>query len=215
MTLSRLQSEKKPAVENGQCVIKRLRFELGRKANHISIGIVFIFILYYFGRSLLLIFITFFLFFGSAIIIFINRGRKIPVATLMVERFERKNAAFAGCGAFWYMMGSLLLVLFIPDSHEIASAIIALALGDAAATIFGIRNGRHRHFYNSEKTVEGSAAFFIFSLPACILLGWTGAVFAALMAVVESLPLPADDNLTIPAASIIFFEILKVLSHPM
>lgn len=195
--------ENEIAIDNS----KRLRFELGRKVNHVGMGILFIFILFYFGRIPLLYFLIVLLLTGSIIIFLMHRGRRMPIASWMVDRFEREEARFPGYGAFWYVVGSLLLVLSVADPNEIASAVVVLALGDAAATLFGIRNGRHRHRYNPEKTVEGTAAFFIFSLPACIFSGWEGAALAALGAIVESLPLPVDDNLTIPLAAILFFSL--------
>lgn len=186
-----------------------LRFELGRKVSHIFIGFIFIFILFYFGRDVLIDFLIIFLLFGSVIIIAMHRGLRIPVASWMVDRFERKNVRFPGYGAFWYIVGSLLLALFTAGTNQIASAILILALGDAAATIFGLAAGRqrHRHFYNQEKTLEGSVAFFLFSLPAVMLLGWQGVALAALTTVVESLPLPVDDNLSIPLTAAIFFNL--------
>ncbi len=105
------------------------------------------------------------------------------------------------------MIGTLLLALFISDANEIAAAILTLGLGDSAATIFGIR-GVHPLPYNQRKTIEGSFAFLIFSLPSCLLIGWAGIPLALLTAVAESLPVPCDDNLLIPIAAALFFNLL-------
>jgi len=68
--------------------------------------------------------------------------------------------------------------------------------------------GRHPLPYNRRKTLEGSLAFFVFSLPACLFVGWIGIALAAITAIVESLATPVDDNLLTPIAAIIFFIIV-------
>jgi dolichol kinase len=90
---------------------------------------------------------------------------------------------------------------------KITAAILTLSLGDSAATIFGIR-GIHPLPYNRRKTIEGSFAFLIFSLPSCLLVGWAGFPLALVTAVAESLPIPIDDNLLIPITAVLFFIII-------
>jgi dolichol kinase len=182
-------------------------FELRRKLFHFFFGIFLIFILIYSGRKNMIIFLSLFLFFGCIMIVLMRQGRKIPIAYWLEETFERENVRFPGYGAFWYVMGALLLALFLGNANEIAAAIVALAAGDSAATIFGVL-GRHPLPYNQRKTVEGSVAFFVFTLPACMFVGWIGVELAAIAAVVESLDTPVDDNLLIPVAAILFFTVL-------
>jgi dolichol kinase len=178
-------------------------FELRRKLFHLFFGIFLIFILFYSGRRYLTIFLCVFLFFGCIMIVLMQKGRKIPVADWLEEKLERKNVRFPGYGAFWYVVGVLLVSILLTNAHEIAAAIVALAAGDSAATIFGTL-GTHPLPYNLRKTMEGSLAFFVFSLPSCLFVGWIGIVLAAIAAIVESLDTPVDDNLLIPVASIIF-----------
>jgi dolichol kinase len=182
-------------------------FELRRKLFHFFFGLFLIFILIYSGRRNLIIFLSFFLFIGCIMIFMMHQGRKIPIADWFEEKFERENVRFPGYGAFWYVVGTLLLALSLSSANEIAAAIVTLAAGDSAATIFGIR-GRHPLPYNRIKTVEGSFAFFIFSLPACLFVGWIGVALAALAAAAESLSTPVDDNLLIPITTILFFIII-------
>ncbi len=181
-----------------------LSFELRRKLFHFFFGIFLIFILIYSGRISLIIFQSFVLIIGCIMIVLMQKGRNIPIAGWLEETFERENVRFPGYGAFWYVVGTLLLALFLGSTGEIAAAIVALAAGDSAATIFGVR-GRHPLPYNRHKTVEGSVAFFVFTLPACLFVGWIGIVLAALAAVVESQDTPVDDNLLIPITAILFF----------
>ncbi len=182
-------------------------FELRRKLLHSFFGLVLISILLYSGRKNLIAFLGLLLVFGSMIIIWRLQGRKIPVAGWFEETFERKNVRFPGYGAFWYVVGTLLLALFLDDDGEIAAGILTLALGDSASTIFGVI-ARHPLPYNRCKTIEGSLAFFVFALSACLFVGWIGVPLAALTAIVEGLPLPFDDNLTIPVAAALFFIVM-------
>ena len=144
---------------------------------------------------------------GCILIFMMQRGRKIPIADWFEEKFERENVRFPGYGAFWYVAGTLLLALSLGNVNEIAAAIVTLAVGDSAATIFGIR-GRHPLPYNRIKTTEGSVAFFVFSLPAYLFVGWMGVALAATAAAAESLGTPVDDNLLIPITAILFFVII-------
>jgi dolichol kinase len=181
-------------------------FELRRKLFHFFFGLFLIFILIYSGRRNLIIFLSFVLIMGCIMIFTMQQGRKIPIADWFEEKFERENVRFPGYGAFWYVVGTLLLALSLSNAYEIAAAIVALAAGDSAATIFGIR-GRHPLPYNRIKTVEGSVAFFVFSLPACLFVGWMGVALAALATIAESLDTSVDDNLLIPVSAIIYFKL--------
>jgi len=181
-------------------------FELRRKLFHFFFGLFLIFILIYSGRRNLIIFLSFVLIMGCILIFMMRQGRKIPIADWFEEKFERENVRFPGYGAFWYVVGTLLLALSLSSANEIAAAIVTLAAGDSAATIFGIR-GRHPLPYNRIKTVEGSVAFFVFSLPACLFVGWMGVALAALATIAESLDTSVDDNLLIPVSAIICFKL--------
>lgn len=181
-----------------------MNLELRRKLFHSLFGLALIFILFYFGRKILIIYLGLLLLFGSIMIVVRLKGYRIPIAYWFEETFERDNVAFPGYGAFWYVVGTLLMVLSLSNSNEIAAAVLPLALGDSAATIFGIR-GIHPLPYNKRKTVEGSISFLIFSLMSCLFAGWMGIPLAVLTAVAESLPIPIDDNLVIPISAVVFF----------
>ena len=87
-------------------------FELRRKLFHLFFGLFLIFILFYSGRMNLIIFLCAFLFIGCIMIVLMQKGQKIPIADWLEETFERKNVRFAGYGAFWYVVGALLLASF-------------------------------------------------------------------------------------------------------
>lgn len=182
-------------------------FELGRKLVHLFFGLFLIFILMNLGRSILIIFLAIFLAVGSMMIVLISLGWRIPLAQWFENRFEREDVRFPGYGAFWFVVGALLIAVFLQSTDEIAAVLLVLAAGDSAATIFGVL-GKHRLPHNQNKTVEGSAAFFIFSLFASYFVGWTAVGLAALGAAVESLNMPVDDNLLIPMFLIIVLKLI-------
>jgi len=115
-----------------------MNLEPRRKRFHSLFGLVLILILFYFERKILIIFLSLLLLFGSIMIVWRLRGNRIPIADWFEETFERKNVRFPGYGAFWYVVSTLLLALFISNASEITAAILTLSLGYSAATIFGI-----------------------------------------------------------------------------
>jgi dolichol kinase len=186
---------------------ERMSLELRRKLLHSFFGLVMIFIFFYFKRRILIAFLSVLLLFGSIMILWRLQGNRIPIADWFEETFERKNVKFPGYGAFWYVVGTLLLVLSLGEANEIAAAILTLAIGDSAATIFGLK-GVHILPHNKRKTIEGSLAFLVFSLPSCLFVGWIGIPLSVITAIAESLPVPFDDNLMIPIISVLFFVII-------
>jgi dolichol kinase len=182
-------------------------FELRRKLFHLCFGLSLIFILMRLGRENLIIFLILLLTAGCTAIVLIKRGWRIPVAGWFEEKFEREGVRFPGYGAFWFVVGALLIALSLSEADEISASLLVLAAGDSAATIFGVK-GSHRLHHNRHKTFEGSAGFFAFSLSSCIFIGWQGVVLSLLGAMVESVASPVDDNLLIPVASILFFKIV-------
>lgn len=104
---------------------------------------------------------------------------------------------------------ALLLLMFYP--MPAAGGILVLSLSDSVAAFVGVR-GRLR-VPRIGKTVEGCAAMFASSLAILLVLG-VGVVpslaAAAAATVVEALPLPVDDNFTIPVVVAVILEALAV-----
>ena len=128
-------------------------------------------------------------------------------------------------GATFLAAGSLItLVLF---STEIAAlALMFLALGDPVAALVGSRFGRLRtsSFFSfgqarrQSKSLEGTLAFLAVAL-GLVAVFWGAKVFdnywpavlgAVVAAVVESLPLPIDDNFSVPLASAVVMSLIWV-----
>jgi dolichol kinase len=117
----------------------------------------------------------------------------------------RKEEDSTMTGSSYYLIGCLVSVLAFP--REIAvPALLFLSLGDPAATIIGTWRGRVRF---RGKSLEGDLACFAVCLAVAaavnavlhgpsLAVAFTGAVFAAIF---QAMPLPLNDNLTIPVFS--------------
>jgi hypothetical protein len=100
--------------------------------------------------------------------------------------------------------------------------VLTLTLADAAAALVGARHGAHRFGRpGREKSLEGSAAFFLAALPcACVPLrlwpegGWAWTLLlsldlALLLTLVEALSGNGLDNLTMPLAALLLLPTLS------
>jgi uncharacterized protein (TIGR00297 family) len=122
-------------------------------------------------------------------------------------------------GILYYPLSVLLLILCFRTRLDIAAAAWAiLAVGDGMATLVGRRFGRERLPWNREKTWAGTAAFASTGGAGGVLLCWwtqpnvvppaptmfivAAPVAAAIVAaLVETIPVRLDDNLSVPFAA--------------
>lgn len=115
----------------------------------------------------------------------------------MLRIHERKGAM---TGATYYVISAFLCILFFAKTLAIV-CIFFMVLGDLAAALVGRMWGRTRLL--GSKSLEGSAACFIVcAVIALVKLHPVIAIIGALVAtIVEMLPVPIDDNLTVPLVS--------------
>ena len=111
-------------------------------------------------------------------------------------------------GATWVMISSTIVISVFSKNIAIIS-LLFLSIGDTVSGIFGKRFGRLKI---GKKTFEG----FIAGFSSCLLISYfynplafyisaTGAFFGML---IETLPLPFDDNLKIPITSAVAMSLL-------
>jgi dolichol kinase len=117
----------------------------------------------------------------------------------------KKEEQFRPTGTTSLLLASLV-VFSLFEKHIAITALLFVAVGDLAASIIGQKYGKHRFL---KKTLEGSLACLV----ACLLVGMvtaglsdtvnlTMAVYGAFCAtIIEMLPIPADDNFTMPLFS--------------
>jgi len=121
---------------------------------------------------------------------------------------------------FYAISYTCLALLFASKSYVIAAGILPMAYGDAAASMVGQRWGRRKYKLVAQKSLEGSAAMFLFSfisLSAGLVFFSFFYHFVVLAKIVATLAVAAVatavegfspmgfDNLTVPAFSVLVF----------
>ena len=119
------------------------------------------------------------------------------IFTPLLRKHERKGAV---TGATYYLVSAFLCIVFFAKTLAIV-CIFFMVLGDMAAALVGKKWGRTKLL--GPKSLEGSAACFIVCAGiALVQLNPIIAIIGALVAtIVELIPVPIDDNLTVPLIS--------------
>ncbi|MCU1244326.1 MAG: putative rane protein [Acidobacteria bacterium] len=192
------------------------RGELVRKSYHVLGGAVTFVIRYLTPRTLLIASAIVLLWNTSLWFLMPNRGRM----------FWRSNERSRGVptGVILYSISGLLLAIVFFHTKWMTAAISAvLGFGDGLATIIGRLIGGPVLPWNRTKSWAGSAAFVLFgSSSSAAVIAWTlhgsflsalpiGLALASICAAVESLPLPIDDNITVPLAGALSLPLLAML----
>jgi len=142
----------------------------------------------------------------------IGRMRNITIRKFFEKYFDwmlrvkEKKGGFTG--ATWVMIASVVVIGVFPKDIAIL-ALLFMSFGDSFAAIFGIGLGKIKL---GNKTLEGSLACLI----ACLIIGLFfpdinifiklgGAITATF---IELLPIPVDDNFSIPFSSALAMVIL-------
>ena len=99
----------------------------------------------------------------------------------------------------WYTLGILLALALFPRAFALGG-ILVLALADPAASYLGQRWGKRKL---GAGTLEGSTLFALLAFGIlCFFAPWPQALGAALVTtVIEGIPWPVDDNLSVPLAA--------------
>ena len=130
-------------------------------------------------------------------------GKNLPLFTSVTMLAARKSEyqEFVASPLFFALGIALPLVVF-PEPIGYVSITI-LTLGDGVASIFGQKFGNVQIPFNKPKYLEGTVSGFLFAFCGSLLfIHPFGAVTASAVGMlVESLPLPLNDNLTIPMVS--------------
>jgi len=181
------------------------RGEIARKLIHITNLVIPLSYLWIFQNQIIMVGILLF-FTILSIIIEIFRVRNSQVSSFF-ERWlnfmMRENETSGNItGATWVFVGAFLTVLLVPNPYAVLG-LIFLSVGDTVAALIGIgyplvRIGR--------KTLSGTLSGFV----VCVLVGKVIGlpvgdfviIFGAFVAmVVELIPSPVNDNITIPLSA--------------
>ncbi len=181
-----------------------------RESIHVSGVLVPLFSLYVFP-----LFTTAFLIFVLTLLYIASEfarieGLNFPVISSITRRAATKPERHEFVTApIFFATGIMLALLLFPEPTNYASIAI-LALGDGAATVFGRKFGRTVFPFNKSKGIEGTVFGFIFAFLGALLFvsPLEAAIGAAVGMLVEALPTPISDNLTIPLATGLVLMIL-------
>lgn len=185
-----------------------IRNEIYRKGIHLSSLIIPV-LFYFLDRTVALQFLIPFTF----LFIFIDLGRfyNKKIAKLfykifksMLRKHETNHKLKRLNGGSFVMLSATISIFLFPKYIAIASFSI-LTISDTFAALIGRFFGFHKFINN--KTFEGSLTFFLSAIFVILLtpkynylkteylIGFTGAFVGT---IIELLPIPIDDNLTIP-----------------
>ena len=127
----------------------------------------------------------------------------------------------AGYGTVYYAVSLTILALFTfgPLSRPYVGAlgILSMGYGDGVAAIAGQRYGRRKYrMWRTEKSYLGSAAMFLFSYAACLLVllsvgrhaPFPALVLASAATVLEAVTPFELDNLTVPFGVSLLYQLL-------
>ncbi|MEA2090214.1 MAG: hypothetical protein U9O89_05595 [Thermoproteota archaeon] len=149
-------------------------------------------------------FITFLIFLVTFLYVISELARIVgitfPVFTSITTRAAVKLELYEFATAPIFYAFGVMLPLIIFQPHIGYASIVILTLGDGFASLFGKKFGKTLYPFNKAKNIEGSLFGFIFAFlgatffldPATALIGAVAGMF------VECLPMPLNDNLTIP-----------------
>mgnify|MGYP001610795728 CR=1 FL=1 len=174
-----------------------------RQLTHFGVAVATVLVVHFVGFNSSLLLISALFLFGLVLANIKILGGKVKLVDQFLALVDRE-VLIPGQGAMFFAAGILLLLTF-QRPLELALGVIMLhGAGDAFATIVGIRFNSKLP-WNSKKTWQGLVAFIVFGvLAASFFIPLTQAVtYAVILAFVESLALPLDDNVAVPASALI------------
>jgi len=152
----------------------------------------------------------------------LNSPKMNALTLKLFGRVMRREELRSVTGNSFYILGLITIVAFFPRPIVLLS-IAFLAIGDPIAAVVGTLYGRIKLV--GKKSLEGALANFVASwlaayfiaalvmgLPMATVLAvaWVGAICSV---AAELLPLPVDDNFTIPVFSAVFLTLANSVLH--
>lgn len=175
-----------------------MKKEILRQSIHAS-GIFIIFLEKFFEPIILILLCILIIILGE-IILRIDKFRHIFLFSSILRTCRRGKSER---GFIYFFVGVIIALTLFHFNILIANAaIIILALGDSASTVFGKKFGRNPLPLNQKKTFEGSLIFLIVGLAGALTQlplfpSLVGAIFGAIAEAYS----PIDDNILIPVVS--------------
>ena len=182
-----------------------IKSEFARKAIHLSNAIIPLSYYYFMPEKIdMIITLATFLIFCFFIEIYRKNNNKLSTFFSNWFEFMMRDKEKKGeiTGATWVFVGALFTILLVPNPFNVIS-LLFLSFGDAFAAIIGMK---FPYIKLGRKTLSGSLAGFFACLTIGLIIGIPIAyeiiILGAFMAMfIEILPLPFNDNVSIPIFS--------------
>jgi dolichol kinase len=132
-------------------------------------------------------------------IVVVKFGPFLRLFSPLIAYLERKeNLEKPGIQALYANLG--IFISYILFGKLSIAGIVVLSVGDSLSTLAGKLAGKHSLFFNREKTWEGTLAFFLttYSVLIPFLDVREALLLSSAGSLLESVPAPLDDNLTLP-----------------
>jgi dolichol kinase len=136
--------------------------------------------------------------------------KSLPVISSITRRAATLQELHEfGAAPIFFAVGILLTLIIFPTPAS-SAAVAIFTIGDSTASIFGKMFGKTELSFNKGKTLEGSliglaSAFLAATIFVSPLKAFAGALVAM---VIESLPLPLNDNLIVPLAAAVTLTLI-------
>ncbi|MCJ7722104.1 HAD-IB family phosphatase [Candidatus Bathyarchaeota archaeon] len=139
------------------------------------------------------------------------REINIPILSLITWNAANKTELYEFATAPIHFALGIAISLLVFPAPTCYVAITMITLGDGCAHIFGMKFGRTHLPFNKGKNLEGTICGLIFAfLGATIFIDPTRAlIVAAVGMLIEGLPLPINDNLTVPIAAGLMLSLIS------
>jgi dolichol kinase len=137
-------------------------------------------------------------------------GVKVPGIEGWLNKVGRVGET-PGEGPFYNALGILFALGMLRSEPMAAVAVILMfGLGDGLSTYVGTTYGKHKLPWNKNKTIEGTLGFMAGAMCAMLIMPVPATFLGAVLgAIVESLPLKLNDNITLPVVlSLLFYFLL-------
>ncbi len=183
--------------------------ELRRNTIQILLGVAFISLFHFLQPATSKLALIYSIFFGLLLGNYAILNKKSAISRALYG-LERKRTTL-GYGGIWLGLGALLAAALLSPKLAIV-VFCAIFLADSFSTIVGVTIKSPKLFYNKGKSIAGSLAFFVVTAAASYpLIGIYALYIAFVAALVESLPLWIDDNLSVSITLTALFLILAAM----
>jgi phosphoserine phosphatase len=130
-------------------------------------------------------------------------GKNLPLISTVTRQAALQPELYEFAAAPIYFALGILFALLLFRVPVSSAAIAIFAIGDSSAAIFGRLISERPLLFNKGKTLGGSMVgfFFAFAAGSFFISPLIALVGAAVAMIVESLPLPVNDNVLVPLAT--------------